>query len=42
MEKTMQALLAGYSKDELKLLIDFADRGADFVLARVAELNEGK
>jgi DNA-binding MarR family transcriptional regulator len=42
MEKTMQALLAGYSKDELKLLIDFAERGADFVLARVAELNAGK
>lgn len=42
MEKTMQALLAGYGKDELKLLISFADRGADFVLQRVAELNEGK
>jgi DNA-binding MarR family transcriptional regulator len=42
MEKTMQSLLAGYSRDELKLLIDFTERGAAFVLARVAELNEGK
>ncbi len=42
MEKNMQALLADYSKDELKLLIDFADRGADFILARVAELNDSK
>jgi DNA-binding MarR family transcriptional regulator len=42
MEKAMQAMLAGYSKDELRLLIEFADRGAEFVLARVAELNEGK
>lgn len=42
MEKTMQALLAGYSRDELKLLIDFAERGADLVLTRVAELNKGK
>ena len=42
MEKTMQVLLASYSKDELKLLTDFMERGAAFVLARVAELNEGK
>ena len=42
MEKAMQAMLAGYSKDELKLLIDFAERGAEFALARVADLNEGK
>lgn len=42
MEKTMQAVLGGYSKDELMLLIGFAERGADFVLARVAELNDSK
>jgi DNA-binding MarR family transcriptional regulator len=42
MERTMQALLAGYSKEELELLIDFADRCADFALTRVAELNDGK
>jgi DNA-binding MarR family transcriptional regulator len=42
MEKTMQALLAGYTREELKLLIDFIERGAAFVLERVAELNEDK
>ena len=42
MEKSMQALLAGYTKEELKLLIDFMERGAAFVLERVAKLNEDK
>ena len=37
-----KAMLAGYSKDELELLIDFAERGAEFALARVADLSEGK
>ena len=40
MEKSVQALLAGYSKEELKLLVDFAERAGDIALARVAELNE--
>ena len=42
LEKAMQALLAGYSREELKLLIDFAERGGDFMLSRVAELNNGE
>jgi len=42
MEKSMQALLAGYSRDELKTLLDFAERAGEFMLARVAELNDGK
>jgi DNA-binding MarR family transcriptional regulator len=42
MEKSVQALLAGYSQDELTLLIDFAERAGDIALARVAELNERK
>ena len=42
MEKSVHALLAGYSKEELKLLIDFAERAGDIALARVAELNERK
>jgi DNA-binding MarR family transcriptional regulator len=40
MEKSMQALLGGYSREELKTLIDFAERGGDLMLARVTELNE--
>jgi DNA-binding MarR family transcriptional regulator len=42
MEKTMQALLAGYSREELKVLIDFAERAGDLMLGRVTELNGGK
>jgi hypothetical protein len=42
LENSMQALLAGYSKEELKLLIDFAERAGDIAWARVAELNERK
>ena len=42
MEKAMQALLAGYTREELRLLIDFMERGAAFVLERVAQLNEDK
>ena len=41
LEKAMQTLLAGYSREELKILIDFAERGSEFMLARVAELNSG-
>ena len=41
LEKAMQTLLAGYSREELKILIDFAERGGEFMLARVAELNSG-
>jgi hypothetical protein len=39
--KGMQALLAGYSREELATLIDFAERGGDLMLKRVAELNRG-
>ena len=42
MEKSMQGLLAGYSRDELRTLLDFAERAGEFMLARVAELNDGK
>jgi DNA-binding MarR family transcriptional regulator len=42
LEKAMQALLAGYSKEELKLLIDFAERSGGLLLARVGELNDSK
>ena len=35
-------LLAGYSHDELKTLLDFSERAGEFMLARVAELNDGK
>ena len=42
MEKSMQGLLAGYSRDELKTLLDFAERAGEFMLTRVAELNDGK
>ena len=36
--KRMQALLAGYSEAELKLLLDFTERSGAIVLERVAEL----
>jgi len=42
LEKAMQALLAGYSKEELKVLIDFAERSGGLLLARVSELNDSK
>jgi len=38
LEKRMQALLAGYSEAELKLLLDFTERSGDILLTRVAEL----
>ena len=40
--KRMQALLATYSREELKLLLDFATRSGEIVQARVAELNGEK
>src|SRR5215216_3398264 len=42
MEKSMQGLLAGYSRDELRTLLDFAERAGEFMLTRVAELNDGQ
>jgi DNA-binding MarR family transcriptional regulator len=42
LEKSMQALLAGYSKEELKVLIDFAERSGGLLLARVSELNDSE
>ena len=41
-EKSMQGLLAGYSRDELKTLVDFFERSGEVLLTRVAELNDGK
>jgi DNA-binding MarR family transcriptional regulator len=42
LEKAMQSLLAGYSREELKLLIDFAEQSGGLLLARVSELNDSK
>ena len=42
LEKAMQSLLAGYSKEELKVLIDFSERSGGLLLARVSELNDSK
>jgi len=42
LEKTMQALLVGYSKQELKVLIDFAEKSGELLQARVGELNDSK
>jgi len=42
LEKAMQALLAGYSKEELKVLIDFSERSGGLLLARVSDLNDSK
>ncbi|HSS83606.1 MAG TPA: MarR family transcriptional regulator [Reyranella sp.] len=42
LEKAMQSLLAGYSKEELKVLIDFAERSGGVLLARVSELSDSK
>jgi len=40
--KRMQALLASYSRDELKVLLDFSERAAQILLARVAEIESAK
>jgi DNA-binding MarR family transcriptional regulator len=42
LEKAMQSLLAGYSKEELKVLIDFSEQSGDLLQARVSELNDSK
>ena len=42
LEKAMQALLAGYSKEEFTTLIDFAERSGALLQARVSELNQNK
>jgi len=42
LEKAMQSLLAGYSREELKLLIDFAEQSGDLLQARTSELNDSK
>ena len=42
MERSMQGLLAGYSREELRTLLDFFERSGEVLLARVAELNDGK
>jgi DNA-binding MarR family transcriptional regulator len=42
LEKAMQALLAGYSKEEFATLIDFAERSGALLQARVSELNQNK
>jgi DNA-binding MarR family transcriptional regulator len=42
LEKAMQSLLAGYSREELKLLIEFAEQSGDLLQARVSELNDSK
>jgi DNA-binding MarR family transcriptional regulator len=42
LEKAMQALLAGYSKEEFATLIDFAERSGALLQVRVSELNQNK
>src|SRR5882672_1029683 len=42
LEKAMQSLLAGYSREELKVLIDFAEQSGDLLQARTSELNDIK
>ena len=42
LEKAMQSLLAGYSREELKVLIDFAEKSGQLLQARVGELNGSK
>ena len=42
LEKSIGAILAGYSREELKTLLDFFERSGEVLLARVAELNGGK
>jgi hypothetical protein len=38
----MQSLFAGYSREELKLLIDFAEQSGDLLQARSSEFNDIK
>ena len=42
LEKARQSLLAGYSGEELKLLIDFAEQSGDLLQARTSELSDSK
>ena len=42
MEKAMRDLLAGYTREQLKVIADFTERAGDFAMARVAALNDGK
>lgn len=42
MEKGMLALLEGYSREEMKIFLDFFARAGELMLTRVAELNKGK
>lgn len=42
LEKTMHGLLEGYSREELKVLLEFFERAGEVMLTRVAELNEAK
>jgi DNA-binding MarR family transcriptional regulator len=42
LEKSMQTILAGYSREELGMLLDFFERAGEVLLTRVAELNDGK
>jgi DNA-binding MarR family transcriptional regulator len=39
LETRMQALLAGFSREELSTLLDFTERSSEILLERVAELN---
>jgi DNA-binding MarR family transcriptional regulator len=42
LERSIQAVLAGYSREELKTLLDFFERSGEVLLTRVAEINDGK
>src|SRR5262249_7092242 len=42
LEKPMHGLLDGYNRDELRVLLEFFERAGEVMLARIAELNEGK
>ncbi|MFO1162636.1 MAG: MarR family transcriptional regulator [Reyranellaceae bacterium] len=42
LEKSIQALLSGFGRDEPKVLLDFSERSGDLLHRRVAELNSGK
>ena len=42
LEKAMHGLLDGYNREELRVLLEFFERAGEVMLARVAELNEGK
>jgi DNA-binding MarR family transcriptional regulator len=42
LEKSIAAILTGYSREELRTLVDFFERSGEVLLARVAELNDGK